>query len=108
MTQGIPRLQLEKVRSIRCARVPVYATIRNNFSASEGSLPHPVLRETRAEFATARERVGVRVISSTRCSGDLEHQVLAMPAHRVHQITLTLPSPGVPGEGTGPAHARVP
>src|SRR3954462_10777382 len=27
--------------------------------------------------------------SKTRCSGDSDHQVLATPAHRVHQFTLT-------------------
>ena len=68
-------------------------------------LPRPVLRETRAELAAARERAGVRVISRTRCSGDFDHQVLATPAHRVRQITLTLPSPGVPGEGSCRARA---
>src|SRR5690242_9966642 len=31
-------------------------------------LPRPVLRETRAELAAARERARVRVISTTRCS----------------------------------------
>src|SRR4051812_9972333 len=73
-------------------------------------LPRPVLRETRAELAAAREqraelaaareRAGVRVISRTRCSGGSDHQVLATPLHLVRQITLTLPSPGVPGEGS--------
>src|SRR3954463_15635728 len=58
---------------------------------ARGLLPRPVLRE----------RAGVRVISSTRCSGDSDHQVLATPEHRVCQVTLTLPSPGVPGEGRG-------
>src|SRR3954452_8243113 len=56
-------------------------------------LPRPVLRETRAELATARERAGVRVISIPRCSGDFDPHVLATPEHRLHQITLTLPSP---------------
>src|SRR3954464_6664164 len=51
------------------------------------------------------KRAGGRVISRTRCSGDLHNQVLAMPAHLVRQITLTLPSPGVPGEGTHRATA---
>src|SRR4051812_24379870 len=44
--------------------------------------PRPALRETRAELATAREAGGGE--------SDLEHQVLATPAHRVRQITLTL------------------
>src|SRR4051794_9062137 len=47
-------------------------------------LPLPVLRE----------RAGVRVISSTKCSGDFDHQVLATWAHRVRRITLTLTRSG--------------
>src|SRR4051794_16799482 len=52
-----------------------------------------------------RERAGVRVIPITRCLGDFEHWGLATPAHRVRQVTLTLPSPGVPGEGSCRARA---
>src|SRR4051812_18740220 len=43
--------------------------------------------------------------STTRCSGDSEHRVVETPAPHVRQITLTLPSPGVPGEGSCRARA---
>ena len=86
------------------AAIGVRTPLAARFGQLGTNLPRPVLRE-RAGVRVIRGP-GARVIPITRCSGDFDHQVLATPAHRVRQITLTLPSPGVPGEGNEPGHFR--
>src|SRR5947209_13959488 len=55
---------------------------RSHVAFARPILPRPVLREKRAELATARE--------AGAGEGDSDHQVLATPVHRVRKITLTL------------------
>src|SRR3954464_2131186 len=60
-------------------------------------LPRPVLRE----------RAGGRGISTTRCSDGFYHQVLAAPAQRVRQVTLTLTLSRRTGRGNAGKHTVV-
>src|SRR4051794_22823860 len=55
-----------------------------------GAPPRPVLRQKRAESATARETGGGEGDLDHQLLGRFQHQALATPAHLVRQITLTL------------------